>query len=38
MAKRNKLSKSGSRNLFKATVNKVHKVNFLNPMRGGVRL
>jgi hypothetical protein len=38
MAKRNKLSKRGSRNLFKATVNKTHVVNYMRPMRGGVRL
>ena len=36
--KRNKLSKSGSRKLYQATVNKMHPVNLSHPMRGGVRL
>ena len=38
MSKRSKLSRSGSRKLYQATVNKVHVVNILKPMRGGVRL
>ena len=38
MSKRNKLSRSGSRKLFQATANKVHPVNLIHPMRGGLRL
>ena len=38
MSKRNKLSRSGSSKLYKATVNKVHPVNLIHPMRGGLRL
>lgn len=38
MSKRNKLSRSGSRKLYQATVNNMHPVNYLKPMRGGVRL
>jgi hypothetical protein len=40
MAKRSKLSRSGSSKLFKATANKSHRFNRpnLRPMRGGTRL
>lgn len=38
MAKRSKLSRKGSKNLYKATVNKIHVMNYARPMRGGVRL
>jgi hypothetical protein len=38
MARRNKLSRSGSRKLYGATVNRTHVVNLLKPQRGGVRL
>lgn len=39
MAKRKKLSRSGSRKLFKATVDKTHMFNMnVRPMRGGTRL
>lgn len=36
--KRNKLTRSGSKRLYNATVNKTHVVNIMRPMRGGVRL
>lgn len=36
--KRKSLTKSGSKSLFRATANKVHKKNTRpNPMRGGIR-
>lgn len=40
MAKRSKLSRGGSRKLFKATANKTNILNsnMLRPMRGGTRL
>jgi hypothetical protein len=40
MAKRSKLSRSGSRKLFKATASKTNILNApnLRPMRGGTRL
>jgi len=39
MKKRKKLSKKGSRKLFRATVNKTHKKNLqATPMRGGFRM
>jgi hypothetical protein len=39
MAKRTKLSNSGSRKLFKATADKTHMFNVNpRPMRGGTRL
>ena len=38
MAKRNKLTKSGSRKLYQSTVNRTHKLNLIHPMRGGLRL
>lgn len=40
MAKRSKLSPSGSRKLFSATASKAHILNsnHLRPMRGGTRL
>lgn len=39
MAYRSKLSRSGSKKLFKKTASKTHKKNIRsNPMRGGIRL
>lgn len=39
MAKRSKLSFNGSRKLFRATADKVHRQNLnTKPMRGGTRL
>lgn len=38
MRKRKKLSRRGSKRLFKATANKVHKRNLARPERGGIRL
>lgn len=38
MAKRTRISRRGSKRLFKATAKKVHKVNIIKPMRGGERL
>lgn len=38
MAKRRKMSRSGSRRLFKATASKSHILNMPRPMRGGTRL
>lgn len=39
MAKRTKLSRSGSRKLFKATADRTHMMNLnMRPMRGGTRL
>jgi hypothetical protein len=38
MARRNKLTKSGSGKLFAKTRGNVHPVNLLRPMRGGLRL
>lgn len=40
MSKRNKLSRGGSRKLFKATASKTNYLNApnLTPMRGGTRL
>lgn len=37
--KRKKLTKRGSKRLFKATASKTHKLNLKpEPMRGGIRL
>lgn len=36
--KRRKLSRKGSKRLFKATALKVHKRNLTRPMRGGERM
>ena len=39
MAKRNKLSRSGSKRLFTATASKTHYLNIKpRPQRGGIRL
>jgi hypothetical protein len=39
MAKRSKLSRGGSRSLFKATADKTHRFNINpRPLRGGTRL
>ena len=39
MAKRKKLSRKGSKNLFRATADKTHMFNVNpRPMRGGTRL
>ena len=38
MAKRSKLSRSGSRKLFSATARRSHRMNMPRPMRGGTRL
>lgn len=38
MRKRRKMSRKGSRKLFKATANKVHKRNIVRAERGGIRL
>ena len=38
MAKRTRISRRGSKRLFKATANKVHQVNIIKPMRGCERL
>lgn len=38
MRKRRKLSRRGSKRLFKATANKLHKKNLARPARGGIRL
>lgn len=38
MRKRRKMSRRGSRKLFKATANKMHKRNLARPERGGIRL
>ncbi|UPW40859.1 DNA binding protein [Sigmofec virus UA08Rod_6451] len=35
---RKKLSKRGSKRLFRATATKVHRKNVRRPMRGGIRL
>ena len=36
--KRRKMSRRGSKRLFKATAQKVHKRNLVRPERGGIRL
>lgn len=36
--KRHKVSRRGSKRLFKRTGAKVHKMNAAAPMRGGIRL
>lgn len=36
--KRRKMTRKGSRRLFKKTAMKTHKVNYARPMRGGIRL
>ena len=36
--KRRKMTRKGSRRLFKKTALKTHKVNSVRPMRGGIRL
>lgn len=36
--KRRKMTRKGSRRLFKKTAIKTHKVNTSRPMRGGIRL
>jgi len=39
MAKRSRMSRKGSKKLFKRTARKVHKKNIqTHPMRGGIRL
>lgn len=38
MKKRRKLTRRGSRRLFKATAAKVHKRNNVMPNRGGLRM
>lgn len=38
MRKRKKLSRRGSKRLFKATASKVHKRNLARPERGGIRM
>ena len=39
MAKRTKLSRKGSKRLFKATADKTNRINVnMRPMRGGTRL
>lgn len=39
MAKRKKLSSSGSKRLFKATADRTHRMNVnARPLRGGTRL
>lgn len=35
---RKRLSRKGSRRLFKKTASMLHKKNLLRPMRGGIRL
>lgn len=36
--RRHKVSRRGSKRLFKRTAPKVHKMNAAAPMRGGIRL
>lgn len=36
--KRRKMTRRGSKRLFKATATKVHKRNIARPERGGIRL
>lgn len=36
--KRRKMTRRGSKRLFKATANKVHKRNIVRAERGGIRL
>lgn len=38
MKKRRKMSRRGSKRLFKATAQKLHKRNLARPERGGIRL
>lgn len=38
MRKRRKLSRKGSKRLFKATAMKTHKRNLARPERGGIRM
>lgn len=38
MPKRRKMTRRGSKRLFKATAKKVHKRNLVRPERGGIRL
>lgn len=38
MKYRKKLTRRGSRRLFKKTATKTHKLNIVRPMRGGERL
>jgi hypothetical protein len=39
MAKRKKLSRKGSKKLFKATADRTHRMNVnMRPLRGGTRL
>lgn len=38
MKRRKRISKRGSRRLFKATAMKTHKKNFVMPNRGGLRM
>lgn len=36
--KRRKMTRKGSKKLFRKTAMKMHKVNTARPMRGGIRL
>ena len=36
--KRRKMTRKGSKRLFKATALKTHKRNLANPQRGGIRM
>lgn len=38
MRKRHRMTRRGSKRLFKATANKMHKRNLARPERGGIRL
>lgn len=38
MKKRHRLSRRGSKRLFRKTAAKVHKKNFVMPNRGGLRM
>lgn len=38
MRKRGKMSRRGSKRLFKATALKTHKANLPRPSRGGIRM
>lgn len=38
MKKRRKMTRKGSRRLFKKTALKTHRMNSARPMRGGIRL
>lgn len=38
MKKRRHMTRRGSKRLFKATAQKMHKKNLVNPARGGLRM